>query len=50
MGDPQTPYPVVHITGINGKGSTARMLKDAQNDSSSASAPAYRTAYRIDSR
>jgi dihydrofolate synthase/folylpolyglutamate synthase len=25
MGDPQDAYPVVHITGTNGKGSTARM-------------------------
>jgi folylpolyglutamate synthase/dihydropteroate synthase len=25
MGDPQGTYPVVHITGTNGKGSTARM-------------------------
>jgi len=26
MGDPQASYPVVHLTGTNGKGSTARML------------------------
>lgn len=26
MGDPQDAYPVVHITGTNGKGSTARMV------------------------
>jgi dihydrofolate synthase / folylpolyglutamate synthase len=26
MGDPQSAYPVVHITGTNGKGSTARMV------------------------
>ena len=26
MGDPQTSYPVIHLTGTNGKGSTARML------------------------
>ncbi|MEA2703187.1 MAG: dihydrofolate synthase / folylpolyglutamate synthase, partial [Actinomycetota bacterium] len=26
MGDPQSAYPVIHITGTNGKGSTARML------------------------
>ncbi|MDQ6910336.1 MAG: Mur ligase family protein [Actinomycetota bacterium] len=26
MGDPQSAYPVVHITGTNGKGSTARMI------------------------
>ena len=26
LGDPQTAYPVVHLTGTNGKGSTARML------------------------
>lgn len=26
MGDPQHAYPVVHITGTNGKGSTARMV------------------------
>jgi dihydrofolate synthase/folylpolyglutamate synthase len=25
LGDPQTSYPVIHITGTNGKGSTARM-------------------------
>ncbi|MHB8465546.1 MAG: bifunctional folylpolyglutamate synthase/dihydrofolate synthase [Acidimicrobiales bacterium] len=25
LGDPQTAYPVVHVTGTNGKGSTARM-------------------------
>jgi dihydrofolate synthase/folylpolyglutamate synthase len=25
MGDPQTSYPVVHVTGTNGKGSTVRM-------------------------
>ena len=26
MGDPQSAYPVIHLTGTNGKGSTARML------------------------
>jgi dihydrofolate synthase/folylpolyglutamate synthase len=26
MGDPQSAYPVVHLTGTNGKGSTARMV------------------------
>src|SRR5579864_8182539 len=26
MGDPQRTYPVLHLTGTNGKGSTARML------------------------
>src|SRR5438874_6727422 len=26
LGEPQRAYPVVHITGTNGKGSTARML------------------------
>lgn len=26
MGDPQRAYPVLHLTGTNGKGSTARML------------------------
>ncbi|GAC1604842.1 MAG: folylpolyglutamate synthase/dihydrofolate synthase family protein [Acidimicrobiales bacterium] len=26
MGDPQRAYPVVHVTGTNGKGSTTRML------------------------
>ncbi|MCA1692891.1 MAG: bifunctional folylpolyglutamate synthase/dihydrofolate synthase [Actinobacteria bacterium] len=26
MGDPQTAYPVIHLTGTNGKGSTARMV------------------------
>ena len=26
MGDPQAAYPVIHLTGTNGKGSTARML------------------------
>ncbi|HEY3703011.1 MAG TPA: Mur ligase family protein [Acidimicrobiales bacterium] len=26
MGDPQRAYPVVHLTGTNGKGSTARVL------------------------
>jgi len=26
LGDPQRAYPVVHITGTNGKGSTARMV------------------------
>src|ERR1044072_2298135 len=26
MGAPQTSYPVIHLTGTNGKGSTARML------------------------
>jgi dihydrofolate synthase / folylpolyglutamate synthase len=26
MGDPQQTYPVLHLTGTNGKGSTARML------------------------
>ena len=25
LGDPQSTYPVVHITGTNGKGSTSRM-------------------------
>jgi dihydrofolate synthase / folylpolyglutamate synthase len=27
LGDPQTAYPVIHLTGTNGKGSTARMLE-----------------------
>jgi dihydrofolate synthase / folylpolyglutamate synthase len=26
MGDPQTAYPVIHLTGTNGKGSTAQMV------------------------
>src|SRR3989442_1773065 len=26
LGDPQQSYPVIHITGTNGKGSTARMI------------------------
>ena len=26
MGDPQHAYPVIHLTGTNGKGSTARMI------------------------
>lgn len=26
MGDPQDAYPVIHVTGTNGKGSTARMI------------------------
>ena len=26
MGDPQLAYPVIHLTGTNGKGSTARMI------------------------
>jgi dihydrofolate synthase / folylpolyglutamate synthase len=26
LGDPQNDYPVIHITGTNGKGSTARMI------------------------
>ena len=26
MGDPQKAYPVLHLTGTNGKGSTARIL------------------------
>ncbi len=26
LGDPQDAYPVIHLTGTNGKGSTARML------------------------
>ena len=26
MGDPQRPHPVIHITGTNGKGSTAQMI------------------------
>jgi dihydrofolate synthase / folylpolyglutamate synthase len=27
LGDPQSSYPVIHVTGTNGKGSTARMLE-----------------------
>ena len=26
LGDPQTTYPVIHLTGTNGKGSTARLI------------------------
>jgi dihydrofolate synthase/folylpolyglutamate synthase len=26
MGDPQSTYPVIHVTGTNGKGSTAQMI------------------------
>src|SRR4051794_5694016 len=26
LGDPQQSYPVIHLTGTNGKGSTARMI------------------------
>jgi len=26
LGDPQTAYPVIHLTGTNGKGSTARLI------------------------
>jgi dihydrofolate synthase/folylpolyglutamate synthase len=28
LGDPQAAYPVIHITGTNGKGSTARMVTE----------------------
>jgi dihydrofolate synthase/folylpolyglutamate synthase len=28
LGDPQHDYPVIHITGTNGKGSTARMIAE----------------------
>lgn len=28
LGDPQRAYPVIHITGTNGKGSTARMITE----------------------
>lgn len=28
LGDPQLAYPVIHITGTNGKGSTGRMIAD----------------------
>jgi dihydrofolate synthase/folylpolyglutamate synthase len=28
LGDPQHAYPVVHVTGTNGKGSTARMIAE----------------------
>ncbi len=28
LGEPQRAYPVIHITGTNGKGSTARMVAD----------------------
>ncbi len=27
MGDPQTVYPAIHVTGTNGKGSTVRMIE-----------------------
>lgn len=27
LGDPQLSYPVIHVTGTNGKGSTARMIE-----------------------
>jgi dihydrofolate synthase/folylpolyglutamate synthase len=28
LGDPQTAYPVIHVTGTNGKGSTAAMISE----------------------
>jgi dihydrofolate synthase/folylpolyglutamate synthase len=28
LGDPQTAYPVIHVTGTNGKGSTVRMITE----------------------
>ena len=27
LGDPQRAYPVIHLTGTNGKGSTAAMIE-----------------------
>ena len=38
LGDPQRTYPVIHITGTNGKGSTARMITALLVESGSASA------------
>ena len=43
MGDPQLPYPVIHVTGTNGKGSTAQMITRllmAQRPHASARTPA----------
>ncbi|MHB1911780.1 MAG: bifunctional folylpolyglutamate synthase/dihydrofolate synthase, partial [Acidimicrobiales bacterium] len=31
MGDPQLAYPVIHVTGTNGKGSTVRMATSLLN-------------------
>ena len=31
LGDPHTAYPVIHITGTNGKGSTAAMVTSLLN-------------------
>jgi len=28
LGDPQAGYPIVHVTGTNGKGSTGRMIAE----------------------
>ena len=50
LGSPQRAYPVIHLTGTNGKTSTARMIDALLRVARAAHRPVHQPARRVDDR
>ena len=50
LGDPQEPYPTVHVGGTSGKGSTSTMIATALHGVGQADRPAHEAAPHVDDR
>ena len=48
LGDPHRAYPVIHITGTNGKTSTARMIETLLRARGTADRPVHQPAPDLD--
>ena len=50
LGEPQRAYPVIHLTGTNGKTSTSRMIDTLMRRHGPAHRPVHQPARRVDDR